>query len=187
MQNIETPAKNDLLKKAKDYAFGKDVYLLGVDAEGIKYWLEGPKWDCGWYWGFGYVETYQRNVKPSSARDIDSHSHIDSFYGQQEIYDFEKLAFVKGEYINNLYESPKFTLTTFNENEGWQLTELFKTFYHLRKSAELYKNEGGMGVTTNGCAAIIENVSEVKRINEVLIPAVTAAIIKILEPKIIKK
>ena len=62
----------ELIKKEKDHAFGKDVYLLGKDAEGVKYWLESPSWDCGWYWGFGYVETYQRNWRPSLARDIEA-------------------------------------------------------------------------------------------------------------------
>ena len=27
-------------------AFGKKVYLLGMDKDAIKYWLEEPKWDC---------------------------------------------------------------------------------------------------------------------------------------------
>ncbi len=59
------------MQKQMDHAFNKDVYLLGKDSEGISYWLEAPSWDCGWYWGFGYVETYRSNRKPSTARDIE--------------------------------------------------------------------------------------------------------------------
>ena len=45
-------------------------YLLGRDEEGINYWLEEPSWDCGWYWGFGYVETYTTNeVKADKIAD----------------------------------------------------------------------------------------------------------------------
>ena len=68
------------LPKTKDKAFGKEVYLLGRDNEGIKYWLEEPKWDCEWYWGFGYIETYSGNRKPSIAIDISSHQHASGEY-----------------------------------------------------------------------------------------------------------
>ena len=45
------------MKKEKRKAFGKKIYLLGKDAEGVKYWLEEASWDCNWYYGFGYIET----------------------------------------------------------------------------------------------------------------------------------
>ena len=35
------------MRKQIDKAFGKKVYLLGMDKNAIKYWLEEPKWDCG--------------------------------------------------------------------------------------------------------------------------------------------
>ena len=40
----------NLIKKRVDKAFGKDVYLLGIDQYNEYVWLEAPKWDCGWYW-----------------------------------------------------------------------------------------------------------------------------------------
>lgn len=40
------------MKKEKRKAFGKNIYLLGEDTEGTKYWLEEASWDCNWYWGF---------------------------------------------------------------------------------------------------------------------------------------
>ncbi len=160
------------IPKQEDHAFKKNVYLLGTDKEGIKYWLEAPTWDCDWYWGFGYVETYQNNKKPSMARDIDSHSHIDSSF----------LGKVENKYIHNLYDTPILTATTFTEAEGWTLGELFKTFYHLQKSAELF-GRGGMGTTTNPVAKLLTNKKQAKRINEVLIPEITKQIINILTPK----
>ena len=39
------------MKKQIEKVFGKKVFLLGKDEEGIRYWLEEPQWDCGWYWG----------------------------------------------------------------------------------------------------------------------------------------
>lgn len=171
------------LKKQKSHAFGKDVYLLGTGSDGIAYWLEAPRWDCGWYWGFGYVETYKDNRRPDKAKDIDSHQHIDSsFMGSVDVYDTDKQVWKKGEYIHNIYDSPKFVNTTFSESEGWTLSELFATFYHFKKSAELFA-KGGMHITTNPLASNLKNETLSKKINEKLIPAITTEIIKILSPQ----
>ena len=166
--------------KRKSRAFGKDVYLLGEDEQGIKYWLEAPKWSCGWYWGFGYIETYTNNNNPSLAVDINSHQHFSGFVGSQEYYDHEKGCFRKGDYIHNIYDNPTFVKTTFTENEGWTLSELMKTFYRLRETAELFKY-GSSGVTTNPCADILKDEEKRKHINEVLIPEVTKRVLKILD------
>ena len=47
----------ETLKKRKSHAFGKDCYLIGRDKYGDLIWLEAAKWDCEWYWGFGYTHT----------------------------------------------------------------------------------------------------------------------------------
>ena len=65
--------------KVKSHAFGKDIYLLGQDEQGINYWLEAPKWDCIWYWGFGYIESFTNNKYPHLSKDISSHQHADKF------------------------------------------------------------------------------------------------------------
>ena len=171
------------LKKQTSHAFGKDVYLLGNNADGVAYWLEAPKWDCEWYWGFGYVETYTNNRRPDKAKDIASHQHIDSsFMGSVEVYDTDKQVWKKGEYIHNIYDSPKFVNTTFSEKEGWTLSELFATFYHLRKSAEFFA-KGGMHLITNPLASSLRDEKLAKKINEELIPAITSKIIQILSPE----
>lgn len=162
-----------LIAKQTSTAFRKDIYLLGTDTDGIKYWLEAPKWDCGWYWGFGYVETYTNNNNPSISKDINSHQHIDSSF-------MGKIG-EKNEYIHNIYDCPLLATTTFTKAEGWILSELFKSFYQLKETAEFY-GRGGTHVTTNPLAEQLINVNETKRINEVLIPLVTAEIIKMLKP-----
>jgi hypothetical protein len=172
-----------LTKKRKDHGFRKDVYLLGKDSDGIRYWLEAPSWDCGWYWGFGYVETYKRNAAPAKAHDIDSHSHIDSsFMGQMEVYDFEKRCHVKGKYIHNIYDCPTLSETTFTEKEGWELSELFKQFYLLREMADFsHKEKPGCHVTTSPVDH--GDMTEWnKHINTVMMPKIFAAIIGILSP-----
>ena len=159
------------LKKQVNHAFGKDIYLLGQDAYGQNYWLEAPSWDCGWYWGFGYVETYANNRNPQRSKDISSHRHIDgSFMGN-----------VNGKYVHNIYECPIFVNTTFTEAEGWILSELFKTFYSLKESAQMF-GMGGSHIATNPLNDIIKNEEYVKHINTVLIPAITKKILQILTP-----
>ena len=178
----QTTTNRETMSKKVSHAFGKDVYLLGMGEDGTMYWLEAQKWDCGWYWGFGYVEAYTNNKNPAKAKDISSHEHIDSsFMGQSEYYDHAKGCFRKGEYISNLFDSPRFSATTFTENEGWTLSELFKTFYNLRQSAEVF-GRGGSHITDNPCKDTIKNEAWTKHINEVMIPAVTAKIIEILTP-----
>jgi len=155
------------LKKTKDHAFNKDVYLLGKDADSVKYWLESPKWDCGWYWGFGYVETYKQNRQPSKALDISSHSHADGEY--------------KGtESDKNIFTGDFLTVKTFSEKEGWELRELMTEFYFLRESAQ-YWNSGNCHISGTG-GMIPKDEALAKEINSVIIPKITARIVEILSP-----
>jgi len=171
------------LKKKTSFAFRKEIYLLGQDEDGINCWLEEPKWDCGWYWGFGYIITYTNNRNPYLAKDINSHSHFDGFVGTQEEYDHDKGCFVKGEYIHNIYNSPRLAKTVFSEKEGWKLSELFKQFYLLQDMAR-FCHQGN----TNTCIVEGFNHSENikgwwETINFEMIPKVTNEILKILTPK----
>lgn len=171
------------MDKLQDRAFGKkDVYLLGKDADGIKYWLEAPSWDCGWYWGFGYVETYQNNRQPSTARDIDSHQHADGKYIAEQETDTRRRAYNSVDGDQNLFTGQFLVAKTYTKEEGWQLRELMMTFYQLRKEAELY-GRGGMHQTTNPLKDLLIDEDRAKHINEKLIPAVTAKIIEILTPE----
>jgi len=145
------------MTKQKSNAFGKDIYLLGKDDDGQKHWLEAPKWDCGWYWGFGYIETYTNNKNPHLARDISGHSHWDS-------HDYTTIL----------------TSKTFSEGEGWELRELFAQFYFMRQAAEIFNRGKAHQANTK-----LENWKKpalVKEINEKRIPAITARILEILTP-----
>lgn len=168
------------LAKKQSKAFEKDIYLLGEDQGGTKYWLEEPSFDCGWYWGFGYVETYTYNNRPDLAKDSASHQHIDGLLGQQTTYDFEKKCFVVGDYIHNLYDNPLFAKTTFTSKEGWKLSELFQQFYLLRKMADFaHKELPGCNITTSPV-----DHGDMKnwysKINNEMIPRITSAILEIL-------
>ena len=67
------------LAKKNYNMFGKMVYLVGINQHNEKVFLEAPSWDCGWYWGFGYLETYTNNRNIQGSKDISSHSHFQNF------------------------------------------------------------------------------------------------------------
>lgn len=169
---MNTTTQKNSLQKQMSHSSGKNAYLLGTDSEGIRYWLDSPKWDCGWYWGFGYVETYTGNLLPERAKDINSHQHIESSF-------IGKMA--NGEYIHNIYDCPTLAHTTFNEKNGWVLSELFQEFYTLKKTAELF-HTGGAHITTSPLKDLLTKPDYCKHINEILIPAITSKIIELLTP-----
>jgi len=116
-----------VVKKHTDTAFGNRYYLLGVNEERCPVWLQEPSWDCDWYWGCGYVTTFQYERLPSLAKDIDSHRHAkDYLFGQ-----------IKEGYVHSVYESPNLVKTTFTEKQGWELGELFAQMYLLKDMAFL--------------------------------------------------
>jgi len=157
----------ETMKKEKSHAFKKDIYLLGANDEGILYWLEAPSWDCKWYWGFGYIETYTYNERPSQSHDITSHQHAENF--MKWWID-----------INN--NKPILKETTFSKKEGWELSELFKRFYMFRELAEYY-HRGGAGISNSPELGDVKNLDEWNRINKEVIPEIMNRILKILTPE----
>ena len=152
----------NLIKRIES-AFGKDVYLLGEEKEGVQYWLEAPSWDCDWYWGFGYIETYTNNTQPQNSRDCSSHEHANGF-----------MSWVIG--WNG--KEPKLINTTFNNSEAWRLVELFKRFYMFKDLASYYHG-GSCGVT--GLGDDKKNQLECDRINQIEIRYVMDEILNILK------
>lgn len=147
------------MKKQTTTAFKKKVYLLGADAEGTKYWLEAPSWDCDWYWAFGYVETYTNNNYPNRSRDINSHQHFDSlFLNDSKVNAFDAF-------------KEFFKETTLNEKEIWLLIDYMYSFYALKRTAGVL----GMGyshMTEKAKLSEVKNSEMAKEINEKILPAI---------------
>ena len=116
-----------------------------------------PTWDCGWYWGFGYLERWNHR-----KGDIDFHSHIDHEFGTNK----------DGRRVN-WYEGMKEVLDQGdvfeNDKQRWKFLEIVQTIYNLKMTAEVL-GRGGSHYASNPCADIIKNHDEVRRINEYLIP-----------------
>lgn len=150
------------MNKKKSYAFGKDTYLLGKGKDGEYYWLEEGTWDCDWYWGIGYVETYTNKLNPSRAKDIRSHQHWDHLFPTYN--DF-----------NDFFEE-----TVVNDKEIRKLLGLMKAIYIARRYSDMLYS-GGAHYTANPNKEDIHNEYEYNRINKVMIPKMLESVYEILK------
>ena len=155
------------MEKKTSKAFGKKVWLLGKDKDGINYWLEEPSWDCGWYYGFGFVETYTHNTRPDLARDINSHQHFDGLFlnGPKCSKDMFKEFFVE---------------TPLSDDEIWELVDYMKTFYTLKSVAELFKH-GYSWQTSKAKIDQLQSDEQNDLVNKVWLPEVFKRIEKLFE------
>lgn len=152
-----------MLKKSVREFHGKKLFLLGKSEDGTFYYLESPSWDCGWYWGFGYIEGFAKETP--TDRGHDSHEHAEDFLSKW--------------FTEHNGSKPRLVETVFDEAGGWKLSELFASFYILKDAAGLF-GRGGSHVAENPAKLALVSVEMTQRINEVMIPAVTEEIIKIL-------
>lgn len=154
--------------KYKMHKFNHDCYYLGQDENGTNYFLENATFDCGWYWGGGYVETYTNNRNPAIAKDISSHQHFDGLFFNNP--------------RKNGFDAFKefFKITPFSDKEIWTICELMKAFYTARNYSDMIYR-GGAHYTNNPAAETIKNENEYKRLNEKVIPAIMDELYKILE------
>ena len=147
------------MKKEISEKLGKR-FLLGTK-DGEKHYLVAPSWDCGWYWGYGYVQTYNKR-----KNDVELHQHFDGlfFKSSKNGYDAFK------EFFDDM---------TVSDKELWTLIELMRTIYTLKETAEIL-GRGGSHYTTNPCKDIIINIEEVERINKIVLPALFEQVEKLL-------
>ena len=127
-------------------------YLGKLDGE--KVWLPPPSWDCGWYWGYGYIQ------------NINLHTHFNMLDTNDNLFNA----------IQKRFDST-FTL---QGDKLWTFCELMVTFYALKEIVEVY-GRGGSFYASNPLADIIRNHEEVKRINETLLPKIFIEIDKLFD------
>ena len=138
----------------------KKGYLIGKK-DGRKVWMPVPSWDCGWYWGFGYLQTYD-------YRDMCCHTHFDVVckkpnmdWHSAMIAEFDELAI--------------------DEKELWILCDYMRTFYTLKETAELY-GRGYSHYTEKAHLPIMENKLLAGTINQIQLPELFEQIDKLLKP-----
>lgn len=120
---------------------GKLKSDAGTCADGENLWLEKHKWDCGWYWAFGYVG------------NKNCHFHFDS------------LLYIKdGKGSIKYTASDLFQSTEITDREWWLMRDLFTQAYALKKAAEVYQH-GGHQMFKAGVTDIIANKERADQIN----------------------
>lgn len=150
------------MKKEVRYVHGKYQFLLGV-RHGESYWLQQASWDCDWYWGVGYVESY--NGKGSSDRSWRGHNHFDSLF-------LKSAKFVDG--FKEFFEE-----TTLTDKEIWTLLELMQSAYIARSYSDMLC-VGSAHITSNPAIKSIQNAAEYDRINMQVIPSIMNEAYKLL-------
>jgi len=132
----------------------KKYYLGKVDGE--KIYISPPSWSCGWYWGFGYLG------------NKNCHYHLNGLNSGKNQH-------LKDAIVEHFHEDSIFC----HDGLTWTFTELALTAYALKETAEVL-GRGGSHCTTNPLSDLIKNENEVKRINEIVLPAIFDEIEKTL-------
>lgn len=154
------------LSKKNITVFGDNYCFLGRGEDGTSYWLQEPSWDCDWYWGIGYIESFTNNDQPELSEDIDSHTHFDYEIFGKDTDSYEKFKEI-------------FCDNPFTDKEIWQILELMKTAYTLNDTAEIYVM-GGSHYTESPCEDILKDSRAAAKINEELLPKIFEALWNIL-------
>jgi hypothetical protein len=125
---------------------------FGTNNDNERIYLTDPKWDCSWYWSFGYLG------------NKNCHYHLSGYADGRNINMFDAL--------RNDYQLCK---PLRNDKTLWTFCELVSTAYTLKTTAETL-GRGGSHYTNNPCSEIIKNEAETTRINTIVLPAVFEAI-----------
>jgi len=113
-----------------------DKIYLGNTTQYGRLYLSKHSWDCGWYWGFGYIGNNS------------CHMHIDSLIGAE--YN-----------IGNIFDKG----TPITQDQWWIIRDLFTQAYTLQKAAEVYQY-GGHQTTKPGITDCIKNLEMAALINK---------------------
>ena len=153
----------------KQTIFMKRVYLGKYHGERV--WLAPPSLDCGWYWGFGYIQN--RNL----------HSHYDSVCLKKlERYNVEKQVWqLESDYCHKLNDSKDFTEIPFSETVLWKLSDYMQSFYALKEAAEVF-GRGSSHVSGNVEPVLLDKAM-CDKINNEMLPDLFDAIYRLLTEK----
>ena len=115
-----------------------DKIYLGNTTEYGRLYLSKHSWDCGWYWGMGYIGNSRLHM----------HMHIDSL--------------INGEYdVNKIFDGG----TKITQDQWWVIRDLFRQAYALKCAAFVYQY-GGRQTTKLGITDCIKNLEMAALINK---------------------
>lgn len=115
----------------------KDKLFLGTTkSDNTKLYITKHNWDCGWYWGFGYIGNES------------CHMHFDSYFLNKSVYN-----------ASDLFHIPRY-----NDKNWWIIRDYFVQAYALKACAEIYQY-GGNQTTIMGITDIIKNKEMADKLN----------------------
>lgn len=140
--------------------------LIGQN-NGENIYLSPPSWDCGWYWGFGYLGNRNCHYHVSGLKTIETYNN------EAKVFTTKSVNLYDG-FIEHFGDTLKV-----RPSDLWVFVELFSTFYTLKETVEVL-GRGGSHYTTNPVKDLIINSDEVTRINNIVLPQIFEEIYKIL-------
>ena len=133
-------------------------YLLGINKEGKHIWLEKESWDCGWYWGAGYLHEFTNDRCPTQSKDLQMHTHFDSLFLNKNKSAYDLL----DEYFDAM---------VVNKDQRYELVDLMMTMYKLKECAEIF-HHGNSWQTERAKIDDLQDKNMEDKINKVLLPQV---------------
>lgn len=113
--------------------------------QGERLYYQAPSWDCGWYWGFGYL---------SNSR---THLHLNSFCQGRNLRDGLR---------------QEFSHLALPEKELWTFCELAMSAYTLKETAELFTRGGSNYTLNNPVRELLSCKEKAEHINQKLLPVI---------------
>lgn len=126
--------------------------LLGSNHAEGKIYLIKPKWECDWYWSFGWIGNNDLLI------------NLDKL-GNSNIYDNIK-GFIPDAQLSG--------------TNLWKFCELAESIYTLKKSAELFHRGGSHIIHIQKYKEIMQNKEQCRHLNYVIIPALIDELYKVL-------
>jgi len=153
---------------------GSDRIFFGTNTDNECIYITKPKFDCGWYWSFGYLGNKSQ------------HYHLENYQSKDHFLKLEDGSFKSLTEKRNkcMYDCllEDYKLTDKIKENLWVFCELSLSIYALKETAEVL-SRGGSHMTTNPCKDIIINEDEVKRLNEVVIPELCQTLWDLITPE----
>lgn len=155
------------LRKYKD-----KLYLGRVNNKRI--YLSKPSWDCGWYWGFGYLGNSRCHYHVSGLKEKITYFRDKDDNPRREVV--TKCLFLG---FKEHFDNGSFIVK--DEKDIWKLCELFETYYKLKETAAiLYKGHCNIA-DESPLVDVIKDVDYAYKINNVILPKVFDEIYKVFD------
>lgn len=163
-------------------------------------YLRDFSWDCGWYWGGGYIgnDSFHAHFDGAFLDRPDSRGHVLS-----NKYIFLDPWTEPPSYYRNLSPSERVLRVSngasvweplsyflddaqYDANEWWRIKDLFKQFYALRDAAEVFRYGGHCTSTGRDPRELVPSNEALlnDHIRDVIIPLVRQALDKVPAPTV---